>query len=128
MSAKVRLNHMSLQVRNLDRSAKFYQEVFLLPEIECGARKSNIRWFGIGDRQSVHLIEGEFGATHVTRSTHFCISTSDLDGAIEHLRNLNVAFCDAAGEQETIRVAGRRGPLGVLQDPNGYWIEVNEDF
>jgi lactoylglutathione lyase len=128
MSAKVRLNHMSLQVRNLDRSAKFYQEVFLLPEIECGARKSNIRWFGIGDRQSVHLIEGEFGATHVTRSTHFCISTSDLDGAIEHLRNLNVAFCDAAGAQGKIHVRADGVRSVYLQDPDGYWIEVNEDF
>jgi lactoylglutathione lyase len=103
MSAKVRLNHMSLQVRNLDRSAKFYQEVFLLPEIECGA-------------------------THVTRSTHFCISTSDLDGAIEHLRNLNVAFCDAAGAQGKIHVRADGVRSVYLQDPDGYWIEVNEDF
>jgi catechol 2,3-dioxygenase-like lactoylglutathione lyase family enzyme len=38
MSVDVRLNHMSVQVRNLEASEKFYQEILRLPEIECGAR------------------------------------------------------------------------------------------
>ena len=59
----LRLNHMSLQVKDLGVSAQFYQNALGLPEIECGAQKANIRWFGLGAGQSVHLIEGDFGAT-----------------------------------------------------------------
>ena len=93
MAMAVRLNHMSVQVRSLEASAKFYQEVLQLPEIECGARKANIRWFALGDGQSVHLIEGDFGKTFVTMSTHFCISSSDLDGTIRHLTAKGAKFC-----------------------------------
>jgi len=128
MSAQVRLNHMSLQVRNLADSARFYQEVLLLPEIECGARKANIRWFGLGTGQSLHLIEGEFGETFVKISTHFCISAADFDAMVRHLDSKRAGYGNLAGEQgrEHVRADGVRSVY--LQDPDGYWIEVNEDF
>lgn len=123
-----RLNHVSLRVRSLEQSAAFYQRVLRLPEIENGTRKPNIRWFGIGDGQSVHLIEGEFGQTFVTMSTHFCISSADFGGMVQHLRDTGTRFCNLAGEEgkEHRRADGIRSVY--LQDPDKYWIEVNEDF
>ncbi|MGD0723439.1 MAG: VOC family protein [Roseiarcus sp.] len=128
MTAAMRLNHMSVQVRSLAVSADFYQDVLRLPEIECGARKPNIRWFGLGDGQSVHLIEGDFGATFVKISTHFCISSADFDEMVRHLARKGAAFCNLAGEpgREHVRADGVRSVY--LQDPDGYWIEINEDF
>ena len=128
MAAELRINHMSFQVRSLERSAKYYQEVLLLPEIECGARKAHIRWFGIGNGQSVHLIEGDIGKTFVKISTHLCISTADFERTLRHMRVKGATFCNLAGEQgkEHTRADGVRSIY--LQDPDGYWIEVNEDF
>ena len=128
MVGELRINHASFQVRNLERSAQFYQEVLLLPEIECGAGKAHIRWFGIGNGQSVHLIEGDIGKTFVKMSTHLCISTTDFEGTVRHMREKGAAFCNLAGEQgkEHTRADGVRSLY--LQDPDGYWIEVNEDF
>ena len=128
MATELRLNHMALQVRSLERSAQFYQEVLLLPEIECGARQSHIRWFGIGNGQSVHLIEGDFGNTFVKIATHFCISSADFDGTVRHLRDKGAAFCNLAGEQEKVQIRADGVRSVYLQDPDGYWIEVNEDF
>jgi lactoylglutathione lyase len=128
MTAAVRLNHMSVLVRSLPTSMKFYQEVLLLPEIECGARMSNIRWFGLGDGQSVHLIEGEFGNTLVRRSTHFCISCADFDEMIRHLGDKGVKFCNSAEEKGKIQIRADGVRSVYLQDPDGYWIEVNEDY
>jgi catechol 2,3-dioxygenase-like lactoylglutathione lyase family enzyme len=119
---------MSVQVRNLERSARFYQEVLLLPEIESGARKPNIRWFGVGGEQSIHLIEGDFGNTFVTRSTHFCISARDFFGMVDHLKAREIRFCNAAGEEGEVHVRADGVRSVYLQDPDGYWIEVNEDF
>src|SRR5436305_4533991 len=68
--AALRLNHVSLRVRDLAASANFYQDALQLPEIACGAGRPNIRWFGLGEGQSLHLIEGDFGKTFVTMSTH----------------------------------------------------------
>ena len=125
---KLRLNHMSIRVRNLSVSAEFYQEVLRLPEIECGARKPNIRWFGLGDGQSIHLIEGDFGKTFVTISTHFCISSSDLMETVEHLRSREIPFCTLTGEAGKLHVRADGVRSVYLQDPDGYWIEINEDY
>jgi lactoylglutathione lyase len=126
--AQLRLNHMSLQVRSLEDSVRFYRDVLQLPEIECRAGKAHIRWFGLGDGQSVHLIEGDVGKTFVKRSTHFCISSGDFEGTLLHLRDRGAAFCNLAGEpgQEHRRADGVRSVY--LQDPDGYWLEINEDF
>ena len=128
MTAAVRLNHMSVLVRSLPTSMKFYQEVLLLPEIECGAQRANIRWFGLGDGQSVHLIEGDFGATFVKMSTHFCISSDDFDGAVQHLANTGATYCNLAGEAGKLHTRADGVRSVYLQDPDGYWIELNEDY
>jgi|SRR5450631_2448956 lactoylglutathione lyase len=128
MNPALRLNHMSIQVRNLETSAKFYSEVLLLPEVECLARRANIRWFGIGDGQAVRLIEGDFGATFVKMSTHFCITSSDFDGAVEHLRKNSAIFHNSNGEAGVISVRADGVKSVYLQDPDGYWIEISEQF
>ena len=128
MTVALRLNHMSLHVRDLERSVRFYRDVLLLPEIECGAGKATIRWFGIGSGQSVHLIEGDPGQTFVTRRTHFCISAADFDATVARLRRDGVAFCDIGGEAERIHVRADGVRSVYIQDPDGYWIEINEDF
>ena len=128
MTTKLRLNHMSLRVRNLTASATFYQDVLLLPEIDCGAALTHIRWFGLGAGQSIHLIEGDFSKTFVTISTHFCISPADYEGMVRHLRAKGVVYCDYAGQQgkEQLRADGVRSVY--VQDPDGYWIEINEEY
>jgi lactoylglutathione lyase len=128
MTAELRLNHMSILVRDLGRSARFYQDILRLPEIECGARKSNIRWFGLSKGQSIHLIEGEVGATFVKRSTHLCISATDFEGEVHNLREKGIAFCNSAGDAGKIHTRADGVHSVYLQDPDGYWIEINEDF
>jgi lactoylglutathione lyase len=128
VTSDVRLNHMSLRVRSLEASCVFYRDILQLAEIACGAGKANIRWFGLGASQSLHLIEGNFENTYVAKSTHFCVSSTDFDGLVEHFRNRGIPFGDLAGVagKEHRRADGVRSVY--LQDPDGYWIEVNEDF
>lgn len=128
MEISLRLNHVSLLVRDLARSAAFYNETLGLPEIPCGAARPNIRWFGLGRGQSIHLIEGEFGKTFVTMTSHFCISSTAFDATLEDLRRKSVTFCNLGGEagREHRRADGIRSVY--LQDPDGYWIEINEDY
>ncbi len=128
MASSVRLNHISLLVRDKDVSAAFYRDVVGLPEIPCGAGMANIRWFGIGGTQSVHLIEGDPGKTFVTRTTHFCISTDDLTGTIADLAAKGVRYFDFTGNEGAIAVRGDGIKSVYFQDPDGYWIEINEDF
>ena len=124
----LRINHMSLQVRDLARSSDFYQRVLKLPEVECLAARPNIRWFGIGAEHTVHLIEGDFADTKVTRSTHLCITTSDFEATIRHVESTGTAYCDAAGNSGKIHTRADGVHSIYFQDPDGYWIEVSEEF
>lgn len=127
MEARLRLDHMALLVRDLSRSAAFYGDVLLLPEIVCKIGVPHIRWFGVGQRQSIHLIEGDFGDTAVQFATHFCISTDRFDAMKEHFTRLGVTFCNVARQenQENFRPDGIRQIY--VQDPDAYWIEINNE-
>lgn len=128
MKTALRLNHVSLHVSSLDASAAFYQDVLKLPEIANGTRKPHIRWFGLGNGQSVHLIGGGPGNTSPVMSTHFCIASADFEGMLQHLAAMGTRYCNLAGEggKQHLRADGVRSVY--LQDPDKYWIEVNEDF
>jgi len=68
----------------------------------------------------------------VATGIHGAFNTPKLDDFIAFLRNNNVAFENSNGTTDTTNTR----PDGVLQiyfqDPDGYWIEVNnsklEDF
>jgi catechol 2,3-dioxygenase-like lactoylglutathione lyase family enzyme len=128
MTASLRLNHMSVLVSNLERSAEFYQRVLRLPEVECLAAKPNIRWFGIGPEQTVHLIEGDFAGTHVKMSTHFCITVPDFEETIAHIAAVGVTYVNVANQSGKVNVRADGVRSVYFQDPDGYWIEVSEEF
>lgn len=128
MATAFRLNHISLLVRSLERSVPFYQDVLQLPEIECLARRPNIRWFGLGTGQSIHLIEGDFGETLVKMSTHLCISSTDFEATVRRLESLEIRFGDLGQNQGKTHLRADGVRSVYLQDPDGYWIEINEDY
>jgi catechol 2,3-dioxygenase-like lactoylglutathione lyase family enzyme len=128
MSASLRLNHVSLFVSSLGTSADFYQDVLLPPEIENGTKKPHIRWFGVGGGQSVHLVEGPPTPTSEIVATHFCIATADLDGMVRQLADKGIRYGNLGREPGKLHVRADGIRSVYLQDPDGYWIEVNEDY
>ena len=128
MAIRLRLNHMAIQVRDKDVSAEFYGRVLRLPEIAMGGTRAHVRWFAIGPDTSIHLIQGDFGSTQVKRSTHYCIASDDLAGSIRHLDREGVAYCDYDGIPGKIAVRADGVKSVYLQDPDGYWIEISEDY
>ena len=127
MATTLDLDHVSLFVRDLDTSARFYSEVLGLPEIEKKTARVNVRWFGLGAGRAIHLI---LGATEVPasrpRSTHFALATSSFDESVRHLADSGVAHQDLSGAlgQVSVRPDGVRQVY--FQDPDGHWIEIND--
>lgn len=121
----LRFDHYTIKVRSLDISAAFYKEVLGLEEIKNRTEKPYIRWFSIGEGE-LHIVEGDTSRIQTTVGLHMALKTSDLDGMISRLNSKNILMHDSSGTPHsyTSRADGVR--QFYFQDPDGYWIEVNE--
>jgi catechol 2,3-dioxygenase-like lactoylglutathione lyase family enzyme len=83
MPLSLHLHHISLQVSDLEASARFYSDVLGLPEIENRTDKAQRRWFGLDGRRAIHLIGGSApGRTHKPMATHLALATARFDQAL----------------------------------------------
>ena len=121
-------NHIALSVKDVDESVKFYQDVLQLKEIKNTASDSKTRWLSLGEGKQLHLIPRPNAEIKINKSVHFALSTTDLDAFIIHLKALNIEYSDWPNtpNKDYIRKDGIRQVY--FQDPNGYWIEINEDI
>lgn len=117
-------NHLALAVKNVNASAEFYKSVFQLQEITNRTANPNIRWISMNDGKELHLI---FNAEPVrlNKSVHLAFTTNDLDAFQKHLTRLNIAYGDWDGTVNSITVRADGVKQIYLQDPDGYWIEIN---
>lgn len=119
------LNHIALSVKNVDESIAFYQKVFQFKEISNTASNSKTRWLSLGEGKQLHLIPRPNLAVKTNKAVHFAMATSNLNTFIEHLINLNIEFSDWTNtiNKDYVRKDGVH--QFYFQDPDGYWIEVN---
>lgn len=119
-------NHYAINVADLETSVDFYENVMGLEQITNQTLKSNIRWFGIGKDLELHVIEASTEHLKLQKGVHLSLTLEDLDAFIKHLNDLEVPFENWPGESNTTNTR----PDGVrqiyLQDPDGYWIEIND--
>ena len=92
MAHTLSLDHVSLLVRSLEASTKFYTDILGFTPIHNGTNQPNIRWFGIGGIDVLHITEADFGDTKLLKQTHFAINVADFDGFVAELRAKGVRF------------------------------------
>lgn len=121
----LKFDHQALLVDDLEVSATFYGEVLGLQEIVNQTQNPLIRWYVLSDQVELHLIQRSKEGIQLKKDVHMALAVSDLDRFMVLLREKDVAFENWAGEPDTSNTR----PDGVrqiyLQDPDGYWIEIN---
>ena len=120
-------NHIARSVKDVDKSAEFYQKVFGFEEIPNTASNSKTRWFSIGGGKQLHIIPRPELEVKVNKAVHFALCTPDIEAFIEHLDSLKVEFVDWHSTPERNYVRQDGIIQFYFQDPDGYWIEVNND-
>ncbi|WMN12515.1 VOC family protein [Marivirga salinae] len=125
--AQVKLNHIAVYVEDLTESQSFYSNTIGLEEIEEPFKDGLHVWYKLGSSQ-LHLIEGDWEEPTINKNNHLCFSIKDMNSFIENLKAENVPFENWIGESGKItnRVDGVKQIY--FQDPNGYWVEVNDDY
>lgn len=120
------INHLALYVVDLQKSSDFYKNVLLLPELPEPFHDGRHVWLRIGPHSQLHIIQGNKVQEHDI-NTHLAFSVPDLAKFMAHLDKLNVRYGNWISEAR--KTTPR--PDGVkqiyLQDPDGFWLEVNDD-
>lgn len=118
-------NHLALSVKDVDRSAKFYKNVLNLQEITNRTKIEGIRWFSFSDGKELHLISILSEKVTINKAVHFALTSSNFDALIKSLTEMNITYSDWPGTPNTINIRADGIKQIYFQDPDGYWIEVN---
>ena len=123
---KTVLDHVSIYVKDLNKSVAFYQNVMHLDTIPEPFHDGKHAWFKIGEGLQLHIISGAAENVVQPKRNHICFSTSSIPDFITSLTKAGVVYEDLQGKPNTIQ----RRVDGVQQiyfkDPDGNWIEVND--
>lgn len=118
-------NHVSLSVKDVNVSADFYQHVFNLNEIVNRTKVDGIRWFSLGEDKELHLISVVKGDVTINKAVHFALTTPTFDEFVANLKRMDTPYSGWAGEENKITIRADGIHQVYVQDPDGYWIEVN---
>ena len=126
-----RLDHVSLNVRDAERSLRFYRDVLGFPLVQVadlqGGGKLYYLVAGTGRIELLHrpsTVEDYSpppgGHADIV---HFCLEVDDLDACVAHLQAAQVAF------QGPRRMSSSgRGMIQFVLDPDGFPIEIMQPF
>lgn len=115
----VRLHHVSLAVRDVEASRKFFGGVLGLPELERPAFSFAGAWYAIGDRQ-LHLIQEATGsrtlAHRISRSDHMALEVKDVSAVKETLEQAGIDYQVGGNEKFGFEQV-------FCSDPDGHTVE-----
>jgi len=124
-SISMMFNHVALSVKDVNVSADFYKNVFNLNEIVNRTEVDGIRWFSLGEDKELHLISIVKGDVTINKAVHFALTTPTFDTFVVNLEQMNIPYSSWAGEKNKITIRADGVKQIFVQDPDGYWIEVN---
>ncbi|MFT4154460.1 VOC family protein [Parafilimonas sp.] len=121
------LNHFAIYVKNLDSSVAFYTRLFQIDSIQQPfGNDARVKWFIIKPGIQFHMVEGANKKVDIPVLTHICFSVPSLTGFIALLKQNGIAYYDSFRVKDVIQ----HRPDGInqifFQDPDGYWLEVND--
>lgn len=124
-SISMKFNHVALSVKDLNASANFYKKALNLNEIVNRTEVDGIKWFSLGEDKELHLISIVEGDVIINKAVHFALTTPTFDAFVANLEKMGLPYSSWAGEDHKITIRADGVKQIYVQDPDGYWIEVN---
>jgi len=118
-------NHMALCAKNLRKTADFYRNVIQLQEIKHPFNDTVHVWLKVGEGLALHIIQGNC-STSPDIGVHLCFAVPNLDAFIKHLDVINVSYVNWTKQPKKIQLRADGVKQIYLQDPDGFWVEVND--
>jgi lactoylglutathione lyase len=124
---KVRINHTAIFVKDLKTTKAFYEGILGLDTIPEPFHDGKHVWYNLGfPGVSMHVIEGASEKKAYYKNQHTCFSLQSVEAFTKILEKHKIAFEDVSGKKNAITTRMDGVKQIWLQDPDGYWIEVND--
>ncbi len=124
--SSVFFNHAAYYVSDLAKSTSFYKDIIGLEQVDEPFKDNRHSWFAVGDG-TFHLISGLTQKPIIDKNTHFCFSVPSLSTAIAILEKNNIDYRNWKGDSKTPTTRADGVKQIYLQDPDGYWLEINDE-
>ena len=121
------VSHVALYVFDLQKSVDFYKSVLGLQQLPEPFKDGKHVWLRMGPHSQLHIIQGAAKVEPHDKNSHLAFSVKDLKKFTARLDNAGVRYGSWTSDEK--RTTAR--PDGVeqvyLQDPDNFWVEVNND-
>jgi lactoylglutathione lyase len=121
------MDHIALYVFDLEKSTAFYKDVMQFKLVSEPFKDGKHSWFKVGEHSRLHIIKGAADVKEHDINSHFAYHVKVLKDFTDHLDKMNIKYGNWTqdSKQPTVRPDGVKQVY--FQDPDNYWIEVNDD-
>ena len=123
---KTVLNHTAIFVVDLKKSGDFYHNIIGLDTIPEPFHDNAHIWMKTSPYSALHIILGADKVKDYYKNQHTCFSVVNFDVFISKLKQDGISFEDVAGKKNAITTRIDGVHQVWLQDPDGYWLEIND--
>jgi lactoylglutathione lyase len=120
-------SHQTIFVTDLNRSADFYEKVMQLKKIAEPFHDGRHVWFQISEHGQLHVVSGAKEDIPHDINIHLAFSVPSMADFTKHLDEYKIKYGNWAQNSKEPQVRPDKVKQVYLQDPDGYWIEVNDD-
>jgi lactoylglutathione lyase len=124
---KPHFNHTTIYVTDLARGSEFYSKVMMLDTIPEPFHDHRHTWFKMGEHNELHVVSGAKSDMVHDVNIHLAFSVPSVEDFMKHLDQMGVKYGNFGGEEKKIALRPDHVEQIYFQDPDGYWIEVNND-
>ena len=120
-------NHTTIFVVDMNKSADFYEKVMMTTRIPEPFHDNKHIWEKIGEHNELHIVEGAKQTFPHDINIHLAFSVPSVEEFAKHLDSMNIKYGDWSQKTKNPQVRPDEIKQIYFQDPDGYWIEVNDD-
>ena len=125
---KPHFNHSTVYVTDLERSTNFYRDVMMFDIIPEPFHDGRHTWFSLGNHGQLHVISGAKEDNPHDVNMHLALSVASIEDFMAHLDKYGVKYGNFGGDPKKVQMRPDKISQIYFQDPDGYWIEVNNDL
>lgn len=125
-NAQAVFNHAALCSADLKKSNAFYTNVLGLKIIPNPFKDTVHTWYQIAPKVAMHVIQGNCSTAPKLIGDHICFSVPSITLFIATLNDKKITYKNWKGVAGQVEHRVDGVSQVYIQDPDGYWIEIND--